>query len=726
MKKLVKWILRITITLVLLIVIAAFVLPMIIDPNDYKDTITSKVKDQIGREIHLDGEIQWKVFPWLALTLNDVKIDNEKGFKGKSLAEIQKLTARVKIMPLLSKNIEIGRVAVEDAQINLQITKKGNSNWQSILTNLEKDGSSESSSGSGSSGSLNIAGIDLKNINLNYTDLQTNTKAIISEFNLTTGEITKTSPVQLDTSMHVTMPDTGLDVNIDADVLAKNLLSDAGIQLELNNFTVKGKLSTDSILPLEVALQKPGNINLNDDTLFFPQLLVALGDAKITTDVTGKNISKASSQISGAYQIDAFDLNEFLKKMTGTYFVTNNTLSDFSSSGSWFMGTNRMILSNLKINYSDTAIKGDANIKNLEKMQGTFKLHLNQFNVDDFMGTEETASSNQNASSSTTSNIDFGHLNGSLIIDKVLASGTTVENLKITVKTNGPKLVMSPIKADFYQGLLISAIKIDTKAQSNKVILEHNMNKIHAGPLLTDLAGSKLLTGLGDFNVDLKIDRPFSDAPLKTAHGKIKYTLTDGAIYGVDVFGMMQKGLSMLYPEVKEESTDGEKKTSFTLMQIDGDIDKGVFTTNTLKVESPYLKVGGKLKIDLVNMTINGTIEPMLIDIPEQLVSDKYKKLLNLAIPVSLSGSLLEPKISIDAKKLLLASQKERIDKEKDKLKGKLMDSLFGKDKSKEKDAKDPSDKSEQKTKDSESKEEKEPESDKDKIKNKLLKGIFG
>jgi AsmA protein len=727
MKNLVKWILRITIALVLLVVIAAFVLPLVIDPNDYKDTIQNKVKDQIGREIHLDGQIQWKVFPWLALTLNDVKLDNEKGFKGKSLAEIQKLTARVKIMPLLSKNIEIGRVALEDAQINLQITKKGNSNWQSILTNLEKGNSSDGSSNEGSSsGSLNIAGIDLKNINLNYTDLQSGTKAVVSQFNLATGEITQTSPVQLDTSMRLNMPDTGLDVDISANVLATNLLSGTGIKAELKDFIIKGKMSNGSIMPLEISLQKPGVIDLAKDTINIPELLIALGDAHIVTDVSGKNISKTSSQISGSYQISAFDLNEFLKKMTGAYFVTNDTFSDFSSSGQWAMGTNSMKLSGLKINYADTAIDGSANIKNLEKMQGDFKLHMNTFNVDAFMGTEETASNNQSTGSSATPDIDFGHLNGSLAIDKLLASGTTVENLKITVKTNGPKLVMSPIKADFYQGLLISAIKIDTKAQSNKVILEHNMNKVHAGPLLTDLAGSKLLTGLGDFNVDLKIDRPFSDIPLKTAHGNLKYTLTDGAIYGVDVFGMMQKGLSMLYPEVQEQSANSEKKTSFALMQIDANMDQGILTTNTLKLESPYLKVGGKLKIDLVNMTIDGTIEPMLLDIPEQLVSDKYKKLLNLAIPVTLSGSLLEPKISIDAKKLLLASQKERIDKEKDKLKGKLMDSLFGKDKSKEEGGKDPADKGQQKTEDSEPKEEKEPESDKDKIKKKLLKGIFG
>ena len=718
MKKLIKWILGLSVTLVVLVAIAAVVLPLVIDPNDYKETIESKVKDQIGRGIHLDGEIEWKVFPWLALTLNEVKVDNAKGFKGSSLAEIKKLTAQVKIMPLLSKNIEIGRVALEDANINLQITKKGNSNWQSILASLNSGSSSDGSSDSGtSSGSLNIAGIDLKNINVNYTDLQSKTKAVVSQFNLSTGEISQSAPIKLDTSLHLSMPDTGLNVNVSADVLAKNLLAGSGTVIDINDFNIKGKMSGESDLPLVVSLKQAGTINLDKDTLSFPEILLSLGDAHVATNVDGKNISKSISVLSGSYQVDEFNLNEFLKKMTGAYFVTNDTFDNFKSSGSWSMGANSMELSKLKMSFADTAIDGAAHIKNLDKMSGKFNLHLNKLNIDDFLGDEETASSGSNASASTP-DIDFGHLKGSLAIDKLLASGTTVENLKITVNTNGPKMVLSPIKANFYKGFLITGIKIDTKATKNKVIVEHNMDKIHAGPLLTDLAGSEMLTGIGDLDVKLNIDKPFSDVPLKTAHGKINYTLKDGAIYGVDVFGMMQKGLSLIYPEMKDQDTDGEKKTSFALMEIDADIDKGVLKTNKLNIKSPYLKVDGDLIIDLVNMTINGTIEPMLLDIPKELVSEKYKKLLNLAIPVTLSGSLLEPKVSIDAKKLILATQKERINKEKDKLKGKLMDSLFGKKKKKDTNGTE--------SNSSDKKNDEEPESNKDKAKKKLLKGIFG
>jgi AsmA protein len=193
--------------------------------------------------------------------------------------------------------------------------------------------------------------------------------------------------------------------------------------------------------------------------------------------------------------------------------------------------------------------------------------------------------------------------------------------------------------------------------------------------------GSELLTGLGNFDLDIKIDQPFSEIPLKTAHGRIDFSLGDGAIYGVDVFGMMNQGLSLLYPEVMQAKDEGVKKTNFALMQFIANIDQGILTTETLSVDSPYLKIRGQLTINLFEQTIDGTIEPMLIDIPDELVSDKYKKLLNLAIPVSLTGSLLEPDVKIDAAKLLMATQKQKIDKETDKLKDKLFDSLFKKDK---------------------------------------------
>ena len=58
MGTLLKWLFGLIIVLVLLIVAAVVVLPMVIDPNDYKPQIVDKAKQQLGREFAIEQEQQ--------------------------------------------------------------------------------------------------------------------------------------------------------------------------------------------------------------------------------------------------------------------------------------------------------------------------------------------------------------------------------------------------------------------------------------------------------------------------------------------------------------------------------------------------------------------------------------------------------------------------------------------------------------------------------------------
>jgi AsmA protein len=506
----------------------------------------------------------------------------------------------------------------------------------------------------------------------------------MTNFDFSTDNITDGKSVNMQASMHVNMPDTGLDVDVSTDLIANNLLSESGADFFIKDLDIDGLLNSESKMPLKISLIKEAKLDLAKDTLNLLKMSIKLGNAEIITNVDGSNITKNSS-LQGSYQIDSFDFNAFITQLTGSPLVTNDELSDFHSNGKWLLSGDRLKLENLQIAFSKTSMQGSADIKNLDQLKGQFNLKINQLNVDDFLGDESNTS--ETAKTASSEEMDFGVLTGTVEIDKLTASGTTMNNIKMKIQTNNSKMSISPIRADFYKGQLSTEVLIDTKATKDRVKVQHKMDKIQAGPLLTDVMGSELMTGLGNFDLDINIDQPFSDIPLKSSHGRIDFSLGDGAIYGVDVFGMMNQGLSLLYPEEMQAKQDGVKKTTFALMKFVANIDQGILTTETLSVDSPYLKIRGKLTINLFDQTIDGTIEPMLIDIPDELVSDKYKKLLNLPIPVSLSGSLLDPSVKIDAAKLLLATQKQKIDKEKEKLKGKLFDSLFGKDKKDKKDS---------------------------------------
>ena len=76
MKKFLKWILALLGVVVVLLVVVTFVLPMVVDPNDYKEEISAAVSKKTGRELTIEGDIKWSVFPSIGLELNDVTLGN--------------------------------------------------------------------------------------------------------------------------------------------------------------------------------------------------------------------------------------------------------------------------------------------------------------------------------------------------------------------------------------------------------------------------------------------------------------------------------------------------------------------------------------------------------------------------------------------------------------------------------------------------------------------------
>ena len=132
MGKLLKFILWLVAALVLLVVIAAVVLPMVVDPNDYKDEIAAAVAEQTGRTLTIEGDIGLSVFPWLGLDIGPTQLSNAAGFAEASMARMQAVQVRVKLLPLLRKQLEVDKVLLAGLQLNLAKDKQGRSNWDDL------------------------------------------------------------------------------------------------------------------------------------------------------------------------------------------------------------------------------------------------------------------------------------------------------------------------------------------------------------------------------------------------------------------------------------------------------------------------------------------------------------------------------------------------------------------------------------------------------------------
>ena len=69
MTKLIKILLWTVASLVLVIVLAAILLPILVDPNDYKDEIAQQVYNKTGRTLTIEGDIDLSISLPLSVSL---------------------------------------------------------------------------------------------------------------------------------------------------------------------------------------------------------------------------------------------------------------------------------------------------------------------------------------------------------------------------------------------------------------------------------------------------------------------------------------------------------------------------------------------------------------------------------------------------------------------------------------------------------------------------------
>ena len=133
--------------LVALIALMLIGVRLFVNPNDFKGRIEKTVKDQTGRELHLPGDIKLSVFPWIALELGPVSLSNPTGFPAEPFIQVKHLALRVRLLPLLHKELNVGRIDIDGLDLRLLKNAQGKGNWEDF-------GGKDTGAGSGRLGVL--------------------------------------------------------------------------------------------------------------------------------------------------------------------------------------------------------------------------------------------------------------------------------------------------------------------------------------------------------------------------------------------------------------------------------------------------------------------------------------------------------------------------------------------------------------------------------------------
>ena len=201
--KLLRFIAWLLLVLVGLVVAGAVALLLFVHPNDYKDEISGLVKEKTGRELTIEGDIQLSVFPWLGITLGRMELGNAAGFGPQPFAQVESAAVKVKLLPLLRKQVEMDTIVLQGLTLRLAVDRTGRSNWQDMGRTPEAKpkhagGADHGAAPGGVLAALSIAGLDVKGARIDWRDERDGTEITVTDLALRGSHFTPGQPFGLE------------------------------------------------------------------------------------------------------------------------------------------------------------------------------------------------------------------------------------------------------------------------------------------------------------------------------------------------------------------------------------------------------------------------------------------------------------------------------------------------------------------------------------------------
>ena len=217
--KIVKLVIGVAIVALLIAVAGATIFLLTFDANENKQSITNLVKKQTGRELVLDGDIGFSVFPKIAITLGSAQLSNAPGFAAEAFARVDKATASVELLPLFVGDIQIDTIELQGLQVNLETKASGKTNWDDLAkseTDESKSNESETDdAGSAEGFAMSIGGIQINNAQVHYVDHKTKSTLRIDLVELETGALGRGDETHIHSVIRLQQDDTRLQLALD-------------------------------------------------------------------------------------------------------------------------------------------------------------------------------------------------------------------------------------------------------------------------------------------------------------------------------------------------------------------------------------------------------------------------------------------------------------------------------------------------------------------------------
>lgn len=116
---------------------AVFILPGLVPTDTYRDKLESDLSRVFARDVQITGDIKLKTFPILQIETGAISLANPQDFTDGRFVDLDAMSAKVRLWPLLKKRVEISAVTLQSPMIRLEKRADGRTNWQTEKSDAE-------------------------------------------------------------------------------------------------------------------------------------------------------------------------------------------------------------------------------------------------------------------------------------------------------------------------------------------------------------------------------------------------------------------------------------------------------------------------------------------------------------------------------------------------------------------------------------------------------------
>ena len=597
----------------ILLIVTVILIPILINVQKYVPEIERQISEATGRSFSLGPDLGVSFFPWLSISFSDMKIGNPPGFLNDDFIKVRTFEARIRVLPLLRKQIQISRFVVDGLVVNLEKNGFGQVNWE-FGEEVEKSTRVESQavwSLGLLSKRLSFALLAVTDGQVKWNDRTRNVQHQVKDIMLLLNDFSHDRPVSLDCKATI----NGQQMAVEGKV---------GPIVENDN---------QGALPIDIAFNVAG---------------------KLRGQVGGKiTPSGKAPSFDLSLRLSPFSPRDFFAACDLPFPLETKNSETFNTSTWEFMvhgDAEKIAIEKGIANIDDSKLNFSLLAQNFKSPQVDFTLELDRIDLDRYLPlsnaevrfAEKDTGQEEQAGAERLTWKDFA-LDGVIQIGALKIHGGTLTEIHLPLRAQKGILAVAPATLNTNGGQAEVAFTLDLQAAVPTIQTTLKAQGLKAETLLRDFAGSDYLHGTLSSEWALQFAGDNLETMKKNLSGEVTLLVLDGALVGVNLCQM---------PEIRESGpqsavavdVSGEKpRTDFTEAKSVFSITHGLvqFRETSLLAPACSLQVSGTA--DIMKQQLNLQMETGFIS---TIVGkgDREEKVEHSSL-FSVSGTFSEPEL---------------------------------------------------------------------------------